>query len=58
MKKIFSRRDPLISLGGNPNPSTTEKEPIKVNFFLKIYTEKKIPAEIEICSKNITSGVD
>ena len=32
MKKIFSRRDPLISLGGNPNPSTTEKEPIKVNF--------------------------
>jgi len=29
MKKIFSRRDPLISLGGNPNPSTTEKEPIK-----------------------------
>lgn len=28
MKKIFSRRDPLISLGAN-NTATTEKEPIK-----------------------------
>ena len=35
MKKIFSRRDPLISLGGNPNPSTTEKEPIKVKIYIK-----------------------
>ena len=30
MKKIFSRRDPLISLGAN-NTATTEKEPIKVS---------------------------
>ena len=29
MKKIFSRRDPLISLGAT-NSATTEKESIKV----------------------------
>ncbi len=35
MKKIFSRRDPLISLGAN-NAATTEKEPIKVRNKVKI----------------------
>ena len=52
MKKIFSRRDPLISLGGNPNPSTTEKEPIKV----KIYIKKKFFVENFYLKKEICSN--
>ena len=36
MKKIFSRRDPLISLGAS-NVASNEKEPIKVWNFVTIF---------------------